>query len=80
MPTHWPGIPLPWVTPQQTSPPMGRCRECRTPARLDRMVNGLGEKCARDAGLLGPRVDAEQTGPDLFDQLDEEDLCDGWDR
>lgn len=59
--------------------PMGRCK-CGKPARLDRMIFGLGEKCARDAGLLGKTTGTGQTGPDLFDNADEEDCCDGWDH
>lgn len=68
--------------PDPVQVPMGRCRDCHTPARLDRMIQGLGEKCARDAGLLGTTKDVGQDGPDLLDLLKDEpeDHCDGWDR
>lgn len=69
--------------PAPAHPVMGKCRDCGTPARLSRMVAGLGEKCARDAGLIGRAVDIGQTGPDLFHPHKEDDLdgpddhCDG---
>jgi hypothetical protein len=68
--------------PRPTPIPTRPCRECGTPARLDRMVQGLGEKCARDAGLLGSTKDLGQDGPNLLDLLadEPEDCCDGWDR
>lgn len=61
---------------------MGRC-ECGKRARVDRMVHGLGSTCAARAGLIvaAPRLRvAGQSGPDLFDSADEDDMCDGWDR
>lgn len=60
---------------------MGRCK-CGKKARVDRMVEGLGSTCAERAGLTTttPRLRGfEQSGPDLFDNADEE-MCDGWDR
>jgi hypothetical protein len=46
------------------------------------MTQGLGERCARNAGLLGRSTDTGQDGPDLLDLIEEEpeDHCDGWDR
>jgi hypothetical protein len=71
--------------PDPTPIPRARCEDCGTLARVDRMVHGLGSKCARDAGLIvsTPRLRTDaQTGPDLLDLLDDEpeDHCDGWDR
>ena len=84
MPTHRPGIPsslpvFPRPGPVATIP----CRDCQTPTRVDRAVDGYGERCAEKRGLIvsRPRLrSAQQTGPDLMDQFDEEDHCDGWDR
>jgi hypothetical protein len=61
------------------------CARCGHPTRVDRMVHGFGEDCARKLGLIvaTPRVDAgEQTGTDLLELLAEgpADCCDGWDR
>lgn len=64
--------------------PQARCEHCGTLARVDRMVHGLGSKCARNAGLIVtvPRLHGHvQDGPTLLDLLDEpEDCCDDWDR
>lgn len=78
--------PFPRVTfPRPAVPPKPskvRCRDCGTKAQPHLMVNGLGSSCARDAGLIGPRRDTGQDGPDLLDLLkeDPEDHCDGHDR
>jgi hypothetical protein len=45
------------------------CWHCFTPARADRMINGLGSRCARDLGLTGPKLHGVQDGPDLLDVL-----------
>lgn len=78
-PPTGPASPLPRVTfPRPVvpaKPSKVRCRDCGTKAQPHLMVNGLGSGCARDAGLIGPRRDTGQTGPDLFDQLDD-DECD----
>jgi len=51
---------------------------------ISRLIVGrYGEDCAGRLGLVtaSPRTRAgPQTGPDLFDNTDEEDCCDGWDR
>ena len=46
------------------------------------MVKGFGRDCAALLGLIGSTVDVGQDGPDLLDQLTDEDMdaCDGWDR
>jgi hypothetical protein len=45
------------------------------------MINGrYGIECATQLGLVGSTKDIGQTGPDLFDAAEEEDLCDGWDH
>jgi hypothetical protein len=63
------------------SVPRRRCRRCGHLTRADRLVRGYGRDCAELMGLIGDTVDVGQTGPDLFDVLDETgDLCDGWDR
>jgi hypothetical protein len=80
MPTHRPGIPLrmfPEPTPVATQP----CAKCRQPVQLGNLVAGrFGWDCATKLGLLGKTTDTGQTGPDLFDQLEEEDHCDGFDH
>lgn len=47
------------------------CRNptCRRPVRVDRAIQGYGEGCARERGLLGSTVDIGQDGPDLLDVL-----------
>lgn len=71
---------FPRPAPVRTQP----CAKCGTPVRLDRLVAGrYGEDCAGQLGLITatPRLRVSpQTGPDLFDNFEEEDHCDGWDR
>nr|WP_296075179.1 hypothetical protein [uncultured Actinoplanes sp.] len=59
-----------------------RCARCGHLVRADRMVKGFGRDCAAFLGLVGSTVDVGQDGPDLLDQLtdEDEDACDGWDR
>jgi hypothetical protein len=47
------------------------CRRCKTPTRIDRMVQGYGRHCAERLGLIGKTTDTGQTGPDLFDTAKE---------
>lgn len=56
------------------------CRRCDRPVRADRLVRGYGGSCAELLGLTGGTVETEQSGPDLFADLEQEDACDGWDR
>lgn len=80
MPTQRPGIPFrmfPEPTPVATQP----CAKCHQPVQLGNLVAGrFGWDCATKLGLLGKTTDTGQTGPTLFDQLDEEDVCDGHDH
>jgi hypothetical protein len=46
------------------------CAWCGRLARVDRMINGLGSRCARDLGVTGRKLDTVQDGPDLLDLLD----------
>lgn len=66
-------------------PVLEPCAHCRTPARADRLVHGMGSGCARKLGLITstPRVRTDpQAGPSLLDYLTDEpeDHCDGHDR
>jgi hypothetical protein len=60
--------------------PTRRCARCGHPTRADRLVKGFGADCAAILGLTGRTRAVTQTGPDLFDAMDEDDMCDGWDR
>ena len=44
------------------------------------MIKGFGADCAAVLRLTGRTKDVGLTGPDLFDAMDEDDMCDGWDR
>lgn len=66
--------------PRPVTPATRRCDRCHQRVRVDRLVAGrFGEDCAQKLGLTGSTIDTGQTGPDLFDSL-EEDYCDGYDR
>lgn len=64
------------------------CTDCKTPVQVRRLVivpgrGEFGEDCATRLGLTvsKPRLRrTAQAGPTLFDNTDEEDCCDGWDR
>ena len=56
--------------------PPAECRNCGHKVPTGRLYDGLGEKCARDSGLLPPatpRVTGHdgQSGPDLLDLLNQ---------
>jgi hypothetical protein len=53
--------------------PPARCRCCHRPIPTGKAYDGYGETCARQRGLLPPRIPRpatdRQDGPDLFDLL-----------
>lgn len=62
-------------TPLLPDPPIRRCRCCHRPIKVGPVIDGYGATCARQRGLLPPRIPApraaEQDGPDLFDAAHE---------
>jgi hypothetical protein len=61
-----------WTFPRLPAPRREPCRRCGKPTRVDRAIHGHGHGCAKLLGLTGHPTDVGQTGPDLFDTLDEE--------
>ena len=70
-----------WVTSRPCEPARSRSPRLRRVYLWDTAVTPAGvEYCAAVLGLTGRTRDVGQVGPDLFDAMDEDDMCDGWDR
>lgn len=59
------------TTPLLPGPRPTRCRCCHRPIKVGPVIDGYGETCARQRGLLPPHIPKPrsegQDGPDLFD-------------